>query len=376
VIKKFLVTAAAALFSVLAVTLPGFSNDQVSVPEQIYPQLDHMLSLVDPETEFDQEKISGLLTFVADAPAQTSAILQERNHAAGAFFAFTIERTFQDLIGYAYNPDIPHYFTMPSSLQNHEWMTPETEEHLRRLANDITTLTDSLVLRGRERETITPDTNTGSYYSYTQDRVVVLMPGPRGPVMISATAQGERSDVGKRGCIVGNDTDWNYLYSQKTGLNKTGLGWVDSYMYKAYSVMVYVSDEENQTISAGSFKWLNAGWSRLNMVKSHHILAGIERFAADLKSVLESPDLPRIEKVADKYQQLKEKNDQELRRMVAPYLEKISSSEDRGTCPSSFISSVESGKYLEQMSNQELIRILMLRYLKNHIRPPQPDDIG
>lgn len=332
-----------------------------------------MLSLIDPETGFDQDTITGLIAFVADTPAQTSAVLQKRSHAAGAFFAFTIERPFQDLLGYAYNPDIPDYFTMPSSLQSHEWMTPETEEHLRRLAADMATLTDSLVLRGRERETITPDTNTGSYYSYTQDRVVVLMPSPRGPVMISATTQGERSDVGKRGCIIGDDNDWNYLYSQRTGLNKTGLGWVDAYMYEAYSVMVYVSDTEAQTISAGSFKWLNAGWSRLNMVKSHHILAGIERFASDLKSVLQSPNLPRIDKVAEKYQQLKEKNTQELRGMVAPYLQQIGSSEDTGTCPSSFIGSIETGEYLEQMSNQEIIRILMLRYLKNHIRS---DDIG
>lgn len=191
--------------------------------------------------------------------------------------------------------------------------------------------------------------------------------------MISATTQGERSDVGKRGCIIGDDNDWNYLYSQRTGLNKTGLGWVDAYMYEAYSVMVYVSDTEAQTISAGSFKWLNAGWSRLNMVKSHHILAGIERFASDLKSVLQSPNLPRIDKVAEKYQQLKEKNTQELRGMVAPYLQQIGSSEDTGTCPSSFIGSIETGEYLEQMSNQEIIRILMLRYLKNHIRS---DDIG
>ena len=215
-----------------------------------------------------------------------------------------IERRFPDLLGYAYNPDIPNYFTMPSSLQNHEWMTPEIEDQLRRLITEVDTLQETIVLRGQESETITPDTNTGSYYSYRQDRVVILMPGPTGPVMISATVQDEKSDVGKRGCIVGDDKDWNYLYSQKTGLNKTGLGWVDAYMYEAYSVMVYVTDTSTGSIQAGSFKWLNAGWSKINMVKSHHILGGIKRFAADLKAVLGAPELPEIDVISYKFQEL------------------------------------------------------------------------
>jgi len=376
VLKKFLYSAAAAVIIFQTTVQHGFSDETLQLPESIYPQLEYMLTMLEPEMQFDPDQITDLVTFVSVIPGQASATLQERNHAAGAFFTFTINRSFQDLLGYAYNPDIPNYFTKPSSLQSHQWMTPEIEEHMRRLTADMDALSEPLVLRGRERETITPDTNTGSYYSYNQNRVVVLMPGPSGPVMISATTQDEQSDVGKRGCIVGDDNQWNYLYSQKTGLNKTGLGWVDAYMYKAYSVMVYVTDAETKTISAASFKWLNAGWSKLNMVKSYHILAGIERFAADLKSVLESPDLPEIGEVAGKYQELKGKDEQELRQMIVPYLEQISSSEDSGTCPSSFISSVESGQYLEQMSSQEIIRILMLAYLKRHIKAADQNSIG
>lgn len=374
--NKFLFTAAAAALIFQALIQHGFSNQKLEVPDQIYSQLDYMISLIDPETEFDSDRVSELVSFISDTPAQSSAILRERDHAAGAFFSFTINRTFQDLLGYAYNPDIPNYFTVPSSLQSHQFMTPSIEKQMRRLSADAGALSETFTVRGRERETITPDTNTGSYYSYTQNRVVVFWPGPNGPVMISATAQDKRSEVGKRGCIVGDDNEWNYLYSEKTGLNKTGLGWVDAYMYKAHSVMVYVTDDQAQTIRAGSFKWLNAGWSKLNMVKPHHILTGIERFAADLKSVLESPELPEVSEVVGKYQELIAKDEQELRQMVAPYLEQILSSEDNGTCPSSFISSVESGKYLEQMSSQEIIRILMLSYLKNHIKTPGEKSIG
>ena len=44
------------------------------------------------------------------------------------------------------------------------------------------------------------------------------------------------SNIGRKGCVVGDDANWNYLYSDETGLTKTGLGWVDSYMYDAHSI--------------------------------------------------------------------------------------------------------------------------------------------
>lgn len=371
------ILASAVIVCLLQLTVAKVSSQsEQQIPDHIYSQLEYMLSLTKPESEFDYDQVAGLIDFIANIAPQTSSDLKERNHASGAFHSFKIDSRIPDLLGYAYNPDIPNYFTMPSSLQSHQWMTPETEGQLRRLITEIDTLEESLILHGQESETITPDTNTGSYYSYQQDRVVVLLPGPTGPVMISATAQNKKSEVGKRGCIVGDDKDWNYLYSQKTGLNKTGLGWVDAYMYEAYSVMIYVTDSSAGRIHAGSFKWLNAGWSKINMVKSHHILGGIKRFAADLKAVLESPGLPKIEEVTSKYLELQAKDNQELRQLVVPHLQRISSSEDTGTCPSSFISSVASGKYLEEMSSQEIIRILMLKYLKNHIDEAGDKNIG
>jgi hypothetical protein len=138
-------------------------------------------------------------------------------------------------------------------------------------------------------------------------------------------------------------------------------------MYDAYSVMLYIPDPEKKTVKTAIFKWLNAGWQKINMVKSSHILGGIKRFAAAMKDVLESPDLPEVQEIVDKYRELREKGDEELRRLVAPYLELIASVEDAGSCPSSFINSVASGDYLQQMDSEEIIRILLLEYIKTHI---------
>jgi hypothetical protein len=185
---------------------------------------------------------------------------------------------------------------------------------------------NTLLVRGTEREIITPDANTGGYYSYTQDRAVAVFQGPTGPVLVSVGCQTKPSDIGRKGYVVGEDADWNYLYSEETGLTKTGLGWVDSYMYNAHSIIVFVADSSSGTIRAGSFKWLNAGWAKVNMVKQSHIINGIKRFTADFKAVLESSRLPETQELAAIYEELKSGSTETLRQMVAPYLEAIGES--------------------------------------------------
>jgi hypothetical protein len=351
----------------LGINVPAHGEEQQTVPDHVYPALEYILSLPQTNEDLDPEKLSALIQFVGSVPTGSGMSLLEREGAAGAFHAFSINGDLSSVLQYAYNPDIPAYVTMPSSLQNQEWLTPKINEELRNLAGNADSTDDILLLRGREREAITPDTNTGGYYMYNQDRIVAVLPGPNGPVLISATNQADASEVGKKGCVVGDDTDWNYLYSDETGLNKTGLGWVDSYMYSAYSVIIYVSDPSKNMLRVGSFKWLNAGWAKINMVKSNHILDGIRRFASAFKAVLESPGLPEASVLADKYRELVQKSKQELRQRVSPYLQALNDSEVLNVCSNPFKSMVPSGKYLQEMSHGEMVRVLLLEYVKGNI---------
>jgi hypothetical protein len=364
---KWTMLYSAALALLLLMAKPSFSQDRLLVPDQVYEELEYLSSLINSDQALEPSKISSLINFVSAAPADTSLELKVRKNMEGIFHVFQIDSSFEHLLGYVYNPDIPSYITMPSSLQNKHSRTPEFAEALRRLITQADAPPTTIVLRGEENETITPDANTGSYFTYSHDRLVALLPNGSGPVLLSTTMQDEVSEVGRRGCIVGSDGNWDYLYSEKTGLNTLGLGWVHSYMYDAYSVMLYIPDPEKKTVKTAIFKWLNAGWQKINMVKSSHILGGIKRFAAAMKNVLESPDLPEVQEIVDKYRELREKGDEELRRLVAPYLELIASVEDAGSCPSSFINSVASGDYLQQMDSEEIIRILLLEYIKTHI---------
>ena len=53
------------------------------------------------------------------------------------------------------------------------------------------------------------------------------------------------------------------------------------------------------------FKWAKAGWKGSNVVKTSHITAGLKRFTACLRQVMESPRLPSSDAIAAKHAGLK-----------------------------------------------------------------------
>jgi hypothetical protein len=360
---RYIITALLLLGTITS----AYGQEQQTVPDHVYPDLEYVLALSQSSADLDPQQLTRLIEFVGSRPVGSSMMLKERQGASGAFHAFSIKGDLSRVLDYAYNPDIPIYVTMPSSLREHEWLTPQVNNALRNLPHDIDSVEDIRLLRGRDHEVITPDTNTGGYYAYNQDRMVAVLPGPTGPVLISVSSQDDVSEVGEKGCVVGDDKDWNYLYSGEKGLNKTGLGWVSSYMYFAHSVLVYVADSSSETIHVGSFKWLNAGWAKMNMVNSNHILIGIKRFASDFKAVMEAPGLPRASVLADTYRQLRQSSEEDLRRMVAGDLQALDSSGASELCDNPFKSQLNSGEYLQQMSHEEMVRVLLQEFVKESI---------
>lgn len=359
----FRLTLVIAFVSIMVIPASA-EEDKFNLPDTAHIAFDHLFSLFQADTELDQDQLTGLIDFVQSTSPGSSGRLKERQGASGAYHTFTIDRDLSHLMGYAYNPDIPAYVTMPSSVQKHEWLTVEAANSLRELEQKAKELTIPYFLRGREQEAITPDSNTGGYYLYSQDRLVTVIPDYQRTVLISATRQTTPSEVGRKGCVVGDDKNWNYLYSDEKGINTTGLSWVDSYMYFADSVIVYVADPSGNTLQVASFKWLNAGWAKINMVKASHILEGIKRFATDFKDILEAPSLPDPESLERKYAELKQTSEEQLRQLVSPYFAALSESEDIKSCPSSFRKMVSSGEYLANIERDEMVRILLLEYVK------------
>jgi hypothetical protein len=156
-----------------------------------------------------------------------------------------------------------------------------------------------------ERDSNSPDLNTAVYHEYDLKRTLILLNYKGRQVLFSVSKQIGKSDVGKKGFILGNDNDWNYHYTGESGSSLTGLGWAKSYIYDYFSVSVYVESNSAPTmVRTGVFQWLQAGWSGINFVNSGHILKGMNRFGRDCKMVLESPRLPAPNKIFSVYQWL------------------------------------------------------------------------
>jgi hypothetical protein len=351
---------------IFGIAAPTRASALQSIPESLYTGLEYLLTIPTSNSDITPDMLTEIISFVASSAAEDSMAMRDREKASGAFHAFTLHGDLFRVVKYVYNPDIPAYVTMPSSVRDQEWQDSATKDALKLLPKALEQ-GETLLVRGAEREIITPDASTGGYYSYNQDRAVAVFQGPTGPVLVSVGCQTEPSEIGRKGCVVGNDSCWNYLYSDEIGLNTIGLGWVDSYMYNAHSILIFVADSSAGVIRVGSFKWLNAGWAKVNMVKQSHIINGMKRFTADFKAVLESSSLPEAQELAVLYRELKSGSVESLRQMVAPYLDALVRSDDSKVLASPFKKLLASGQYLQSMSHEEMVKILLKEFLKQRL---------
>jgi len=357
----FFLIPASALFAVVgpdkSVLRPGWNKG-----------VDYLAAmLVSRETFFDTQKVSDLLDFVVSAKGGDANLDPgNRENATGAYFFSDVKVPLSRVVKYAYNPKIPAYVTLPSVIRFGGWKVKPTGpfDNLWEKVGDVR---DPLIIRGVEYEEITPDLTTGGYYRYDVDRLMVLLNYRGKDFFLSVAGQKKPSTVGRKGAIIGPDTDWNYFYSGQKGLNKAGLGWVSSYMYDAFSVSILfepgVSKAQTRYVT---FKWLRAGWGGINMVRRENIIEGCKRFALGFKKILESPQLPEAERLIDTYAQIKSLSDQELITRLQPIGKalKILCRTDPALSNSDFQDMIESGRYLGGMSREEQENLLMSEFVK------------
>lgn len=332
-----------------------------------------LTSLKTRDAAFDARKVTGLLDFVAsDKGGDANLNPGKRENATGAYFFADVKAPLAKVIRYAYNPRIPAALTLPSVVRLCGWQV-KPPSPFGELAEKIGNVKEPLVMRGIEYEEITPDLTTGAYYRYDMDRLMVLINHRGRDFFISVTRQKKPSTVGHKGAIIGPDTDWTYFYSGEKGLSKTGLGWVNSYMYDAFSVAIFFEPVPGQPKSrCTTFKWLNAGWGGINMVKRENILEGCRRFASGFKRILESPQLPEAEQLIDLYARIRALSDQDLTAKLQPIIGALKrlSRTDPALSRSDFQELIESGEYLNTMGRTEREHLLMSESVKLTIGKP------
>ena len=332
------------------------------------PALEYALSLADEggTAGFIPERIAPLVDFIVAGKDAQGFPLPKQKGLTGVSYAFTTRVSLKKVLGYLYNPDIPTYLLMPSSVRISSWVGfVGGKESLENFDTLYDSLTVPVVVAGTEREMITPDATTGGYYAYDADRVLVLFRRGTDRVLLSVSRQRDVSEVGCKGGVVGDDSNWNYLFSGERGLTKTGLGWVKSYMYGARSVTVYVQpDDRAKPLRVAIYKWLRAGWAGMNMVKEQHILGGVERYVSTLREILESPQLPPRKELEQMVARVRGQSEAELRETVQPYFQALCSLDDPIVRKRVFAGKLKNGAYAAGLKRDELERIVLLEYLK------------
>jgi len=343
----------------------------VQIPSDLKPSLDKLLELTvhNDRNPADMDAVGRVVDYLLTPKSTTSTYTAgTRNGATSNYFEFTLNRSLEDLIQLAYNPDIPSYFVIPSSLHRSHWLGADGKpQRLPDLTKALDSLSEPMVVRGMEYVENTPDTYSGAYYAYDLNRAMILARYHGRRVLLSMSSQKDKSDVGKKGLVVGDDSDWNYLYTGEKGCTRTGLGWVKSYMYASDSIMVYYEmTDPSPHLRCAVFKWVDAGWAGINMAQPHHIRKGVERFVNTFKQILESTALPEPSVLAATIQKIDNLSMNDLKQKVRGYFDGLKErhQNDSRLNRKWFARLFDDGRYIEKMSREELTAVVCKEYLK------------
>lgn len=343
------------------------------VSEGIRSELQYLLSFVgepqDAHRRFDPEQIRQVLDFV-QVPKNGNGTFHagKLNGSPSAYHDFTIRKNLRDILHLAYHPDIPAVMTSPSSVRLTRWKTVDGKpQPFPRFWEAIAGVATPQIITGVEYIVNTPDEHSGTYYDYDLQRTLILSRYRGKNLFISMSKQPVRSTVGKKGLVIGPDDNWEYLYSGKTGVGMSGLGWVRSYMYDSNAVIIYYEVDADQPLTRFAiFKWVRAGWKNINFVKRSHIHKGLLRFAKDFKIILESPELPEPNQLALSWKQICSLSDQRLRSVVQEHLSSVEQiSRREKLLPKATIEKLlQNRQYLNSMTRNEMEHLVALVYLK------------
>ena len=358
------------VFASIAMAADGFGEDS-QIPEPVNPGLNYLLSLAEPvhSQNFDSGVIEEVIEFVLSSKNKNTLYFPgNRTNIASAYHEFDIHKDLKHVLDIGFNPNIPPFILSPSSIRLAYWTEVNGKKQLPPdLSSMLSRLDHPIMVTGAEHEEITPDLNTGAYYGYDLNRTLILLKYQGRPALISISKQKNVSDVGKKGVVLGKDDNWDYFYSGQNGLNKPGLGWVNSYMYDSYTISVFIEQGgAGHVVHCGIFKWLRAGWADMNMVQNQHIYRGLQRYTDTVKGILEYPSLPEPDKMAEIFSMIKTFSADELRDKVQNYITLLSQKyrEDASSGGKLIAETIKDSSYLSQLSQYQMQSVLAVEYIK------------
>lgn len=353
-----------------------------TLPGDIQKGVDALLAMQDPKAPLPSKALLNTFLEYTTSPVNLTGVGEKppfpdkyekgsgvlwRSRLRGVTLATTLQ--------YLFNPKVPMTVVYPASIRYAAWQPGSGILDLKTPLWDQLGqhATEPLVLRGTELEEITPDDNSGSYYKYLLDRVLILTQVEGKNALISISWQRGKSEVGKKAVTLGDYSDWDFVYSGVKGTMASGIGWAETFIYSSASIIVFYEDVPGGTDTGyAMYRWMDAGWSSMNMVKQSHIIAGAERSFAGLKSFMESPKRPTPDAIAAYMDSLNALDLAQLRERFAPYGAKVEELSAKGgpLASDDFRPVLKDGKYGDSMTREELIAAFAVNYIKECLGKP------
>ncbi len=218
----------------------GADLKEAKIPASLNPGLEYLSTLASSDNHgpVNLKLIEKVLDFVVSPKSSSSLYYTDKLFSlSSAYYEFDINTDLKHILQYTYNSDIPSFAFMPSSVRLSYWdQVNGQNQDLPKLWTYISNSACPIVVKGIKHIEITPDQFTGAYYRYDVDKVLILCKYHGRNLLISISKQKDRSDVGKKGIVLGSDDNWDYFYSGEKGLSMPGLGWVSSYMYNSIGI--------------------------------------------------------------------------------------------------------------------------------------------
>lgn len=370
---KLFISVTTALCIGLGALYPtqALSTEPAAMPKEVTHVLAHLVDAVQTRHDVRLEELTPLIDFADNAAlSREDWAVDNLLDATGAYFGYSLSSPVERIISYLYHPGLPPSLFHPSVVRTGLWQR-EPQENIPMLWENLQEH-DILALYGRELEENTPDLNTGGYYHYETDRLLLLLKHNKKKYLISVSKQVEQSSVGHKGVVVGDDADWNYYYTGEEGLTKAGLGWVNSYIFDSFSVTVLSADHADPQRSRHvMFKWVRAGWSGINMVRPGHVRDGCRRFAQSLTTLMESPKLPSVQAIAAMTDHVLAMSRTELEKTLKPYVQAMRElGEKDSTLSRRAFRSLLEQDFLKHYTLEAKQSLVMKEYLKDSIGMP------
>jgi len=216
---------------------------------------------------------AALVNFVIQASTADSGWkLPPLAGAEGAAYVVTIAAPLQRYLDLNFNPGIPDYAVFPASLRHSACLDNKAmQEVYACIGTGPTGALQYVTGRVNGTEEITPNPESGSYFSYTNTRTFLRCQIGGHDVLFSCAETTAPSTLSNRGALVGPLDRGLFYYSEKPGLNVAGMTWMTSQIFHSTTLSVYIALNSNETAVA-NFAWLNAGWKGLNVTRTQHIL--------------------------------------------------------------------------------------------------------